>query len=63
MFRGSRIPSMVKNDQMLQKVCDILLEIEVDCDGQDIDVYHRLNKGSTVVKLRSWRKPSEIRWK
>ena len=76
MFRGSRIPSIIKNDRMLQKVCCILLEIEidchgrvidvyhrldeVDCHGRGIDVYHRLDKGSTVMKFRGKRKPSEI---
>ena len=60
MFRGSRIPSIIKNDRMLQKVCCILLEIEIDCHGRVIDVYHRLDKGSTVMKFRGKRKPSEI---
>ena len=51
------------NEQLQQKVFNVLKEINVDCHDQDIEVCCRLKEQSAIAKFSNRREFSEIPWK
>ena len=49
----SGIPSSVKNDQLEDKVCEILKSIDCEVPPNKIEACHRLKNNQTIIKFSS----------